>query len=60
MHPQIPPPDPNEAVDSDAPPLELAQPTMWFTNGSPTPEQQRLAQLVLEHRPGALLVFDTR
>jgi hypothetical protein len=60
MHPQLPPPDPNEAASGDAPGLELAEPTMWFPNGPPTPEQQQLAKLVLEHRPGALLVFDTR
>jgi hypothetical protein len=60
MHPQLPPPDPNEAAGSDPPPLELAEPTMWFPQGPPTADAQRLAQLVLEHRPGALLVFDTR
>ena len=60
MHPQIPPPDPNEAAGFDAPALEPAEPTAWFPNGPPAPDAQRLAQLVLEHRPGALLVFDTR
>ena len=60
MHPQLPPPDPNEAAGADPPALELAKPTVWFPNGPPTREAQRLAQLILEHRPGALLVFDTR
>jgi len=40
--------------------LELAEPTVWFATGPPTPEAQRLAQLMLERRPGALLVYDTR
>jgi hypothetical protein len=60
MHPQLPPPDPHEGAGVEAPGLELAEPTMWFPNGAPTPEAERLAKLVLEHRPGALLVFDTR
>jgi hypothetical protein len=59
MNPELPPPDPNEVV-GDAPSLELAEPTMWFPNGPPSAEAQALAKLVLEHRPGALLVFDTR
>ena len=59
MTPQLPPPDPNER-DVEAPDLELAEPTIWFRNGPPPPDEQRLAQLILEHRPGALLVFDTR
>jgi len=59
MHPQIPPPDPGEGAD-DAPGLELAEPTMWFRNGPPSPEEKRLAAAILASRPGALLVFDTR
>ena len=59
MNPQLPPPDPNE-TDGDAPALELAEPTVWFANGAPAPGAERLAERILEHRPGALLVFDTR
>ena len=59
MNPQLPPPDPNETT-GDAPRLELAEPTMWFPSGPPAPEAERLAKRILEHRPGALLVFDTR
>ena len=59
MNPQLPPPDPNE-VAGDAPGLELAEPTMWFPNGPPAPEAEQLAKRILEHRPGALLVFNTR
>ena len=60
MNPQIPPPDPNEPDGAAAPSLELAEPTLWFPNGPPTAEEAALARLILEHRPGALLVFDTR
>jgi hypothetical protein len=60
MHPQLPPPDPNERVAGEAASFELAEPTVWFPHGPPTPEAERLARLVLEQRPGALLVFDTR
>ena len=59
MNPQLPPPDPNE-VAGDAPGLELAEPTMWFPNGPPAPGAEQLAKRILEHRPGALLVFNTR
>ena len=45
---------------ADALGLELAEPTTWFPNGPPAPDAERLAKLILEHRPGALLVFDTR
>jgi hypothetical protein len=60
MTPKLPPPDPNEGAALDPPDLELADPTVWFPNGPPTPEAERLAEHILEHRPGALLVFDTR
>ena len=60
MNPQLPPPDPNEGAGADPPALELAAPTLWFPAGPPTLEAERLAGLVLAHRPGALLVFDTR
>ena len=59
MNPQLPPPDPHEGA-ADALSLELAEPTMWFPNGPPEPEAAQLAKRILEHRPGALLVFNTR
>jgi hypothetical protein len=58
MHPNLPPPDPHERTEVLD--VELAEPAVWFPNGPPTPEAQRLAQLILVHRPGALLVFGTR
>jgi hypothetical protein len=60
MNPQLPPRDPHESAEALGLDLELAEPTVWFANGPPTPEAQRLAQLMLERRPGALLVYDTR
>ena len=33
---------------------------MCFPLGPPSPEAERLAGAILEYRPGALLVFDTR
>jgi hypothetical protein len=61
MHrPQLPPPDPNECDATVLPDLELAEPTMWFPLGRPSEADERLAATVLAHRPGALLVYDTR
>ena len=60
MHPNIPPPDPHEQGSGVLPGLELAAPAMWFPLAAPRPEDKRLAAAVLEYRPGALLVYDTR
>jgi hypothetical protein len=60
MNPQLPPPDPYERDGAVLPALELAEPAMWFPLGPPSEEAQRLASTILEYRPGALLVFDTR
>ena len=57
---QLPPPDPNEDLAATPPGLELSQPTMCFLQGPPDDAAERLASLILEHRPGALLVFDPR
>jgi hypothetical protein len=59
MRVPLPPPDPNEAA-AELPRLELAEPTMCFPLGRPSAEAERLAGTILECRPGALLVFDTR
>jgi hypothetical protein len=53
----LPPPDPNENVATVPPRLELAAPTMCFPLGPPDAETERLAEALLEHRPGALFVF---
>jgi hypothetical protein len=60
MHLPLPPPDPNEHDGSLLPGLELAEPAIWFPLGSPSPDDERLAGVILQYRPGALLVYDTR
>jgi len=59
MEPRIPPPDPNECLAAAPPGLELTEPAMCFALGPPIPSTERLARAIVEHRPGALLVFDT-
>lgn len=56
---ELPPPDPNENL-STPPGLDLADPMMCFPLGSPGAAAERLAGAILEYRPGALFVFDTR
>jgi hypothetical protein len=51
---QLPPPDPNEAFEPEG--LELAAPAAVFLAGPPSPEEDRLADAILERRPGALVV----
>jgi len=57
---ELPPPDPNEDLTGTPPSLELSEPLTWFLQGPPDDEAERLASVILGHRPGALLVFDTR
>jgi hypothetical protein len=57
MRPQLPPPDPHEPfLSGSLPDLELAWPTAIFAGGPPTREQDRLADAILDLRPGALFV----
>ena len=60
MRAPLPPPYPNEGAGDLPAGLELAEPTMCFPLGQPSAEAERLAGTILEYRPGALLVFDTR
>ena len=60
MHPQLPPPDPNEHFGATPPRLELQAPAMCFPLGEPSERAEQLANVILEYRPGALFVFDTR
>ena len=57
---QLPPPDPNEDLTGVPPGLELSEPVMWFLQGPPDDQAERLASVILRYRPGALLVNDTR
>ena len=51
---QLPPPDPNEAFEPQA--LELSAPHAVFLTGPPSAQEDRLADAILERRPGALVV----
>jgi hypothetical protein len=51
---QLPPPDPNES--HEPPELELDSPMAVFLGGPPSAAADRLADRLLDWRPGALLV----
>jgi hypothetical protein len=51
---RLPPPDPNESLEPTA--LELDSPTVVFLAGPPSPAGNRLAEQLLDWRPGALVV----
>ena len=51
---QLPPPDPNEAFEP--PGLELSSPAAIFLAGPPSADEDRLADAILDRRPGALVV----
>jgi hypothetical protein len=57
MDPQLPSPDPDESLppgrDDDA----LAEPTAVFMAGPASPEGDRMANAILDMRPGLLLVY---
>ena len=50
----LPPPDPNEAYEPTD--LELSSPAAIFLTGPPSADEDRLADAILERRPGALVV----
>jgi len=50
----LPPPDPYESYEPSV--FELDSPTAVFLSGPPSTAADRLADQVLEWRPGALLV----
>jgi hypothetical protein len=58
MEPQLPPQDPNDwyGLSPDVG-LELNGPTAVFAAGPPSAEVDRLADALLEFRPGALIVL---
>jgi hypothetical protein len=53
MH-RLPPPDPNEFHEPQG--LELDAPAAIFLTGPPSPAADRLSSVVLDWRPGALVV----
>ena len=58
MEPQLPPQDPNDwnGLSEDGG-LDLNGPTAVFAVGPPSAETDRLADAILEFRPGALIVL---
>jgi hypothetical protein len=54
----FPPPDPNESLglspDTEMP---LSGPTVFFAAGPPSDETDRIADAIVDMRPGALIVF---
>jgi hypothetical protein len=57
---KLPPPDPNESLglqlDGD---VALSAPTVVFSMGRPSAQADRLADAVLDLRPGLLIVVDS-
>jgi hypothetical protein len=51
---RLPPPDPNEAFEPQE--LELSSPAAVFLAGPPSATEDRLADAILERRPGLLVV----
>ena len=58
MKRELPPPDPHESLLS-SPPIAtpLDAPTAVFGAGAMSPENDRVADLILDVRPGLLVVF---
>jgi hypothetical protein len=57
MPPELPPPDPHESLDAafgDG--RRMPGPTAVFVKGPPSAEVDRVADAILELRPGALIV----
>lgn len=57
MTPELPPPDPNERYLEATAPGPLPAATAVFPFGPPTPEVDRVADRVLDVRPGLLIVL---
>ena len=55
--PKLPPPDPNEYIKmTPTGGRRLASPTALFVRGQASPEDDRVADRVLDLRPGVLIV----
>ncbi len=58
MKPELPPPDPHEISPSSATGGQrMARPTAVFAAGTATPEADRIADAVLDLRPGLFIVL---
>jgi hypothetical protein len=59
MEAKLPPPDPHETLGlQPAGDTRLQAPTAVFVLGAPSPQTDRVADAMLELRPGLLLLFD--
>jgi hypothetical protein len=55
---RLPPPDPHESLGlSPETEMPLASPTVLYAAGKPSNEVDRIADAIVELRPGALIVF---
>jgi hypothetical protein len=55
---RLPPPDPHESLGlSPETEMSLASPTVFYAAGKPSIEVDRIADAIVELRPGALIVF---
>jgi hypothetical protein len=61
MSSMLPPPDPFESLGM-APPADyrMEAPAAMYLDGPPTPETKRLCDVILDLRPGALIVVASR
>jgi hypothetical protein len=58
MTPELPPPDPHEITQSSATGGQpIAAPTVVFARGAASPETDRVADALLDLRPGLLIVL---
>lgn len=57
MNPKLPPPDPFETLGM-APPenFRMDAPTAVYVAGPPSPQAKRVSEVILDLRPGALIV----
>jgi hypothetical protein len=57
VHPKLPPPDPNESLVEPTMPAPLPAATALFPLGPPSQEADRVADRLLDLRPGLLIVL---
>jgi hypothetical protein len=55
--PELPPPDPYEQPFAEPAGTEIAAPLTVLPPGGATPEVMRLAEAIIEARPGLLIVI---
>jgi hypothetical protein len=60
MNQKLPPPDPNESLGLEpAEETRMAAPTVLFTMSRPSAQADRVADAVLDLRPGLLVVVNS-